>query len=148
MGGVCRYIGVATGQSCRVVAAWALAVMAALGLVAGSGCATPPKVMPAAKPAAVAQMTVTNESPYAWRVTFRAKGGGETRVHDFAARQSATVAVPAGEVEIEQALVSAAVVREARRRVLMVLEANEHYDWTLATLLTDGEAVAPAAERR
>lgn len=127
-----RKIRCATGRGCVIAAGW--------GVVAGGGCATQPELA-APERTHFSEIRVINESPLAWRLTFRPRDGGASRAEAVRPRETKTVRVAGGaDYVVEQAVVTPGARVGSPRSVTVRFDPGESYDWRLATVLTSGDA--------
>lgn len=111
-------------------------------MLALAGCTAVPEPRRAAAADPSAELTIANTTPYAWRIEVRTAGQALPARCEVKPRATVTLRVAPGEAEIDQLVMTPGVLAEARRTVACRFEPAEHYDWTLATLLTAGASGA------
>lgn len=120
-------------------------VRAALLLVVlgASGCQTARETPRLATRWREAEVAVSNQTPHPWRLTLRSAEGEVVKAVEIRPRESLALVVDGGDYTIEQTLFAPGPAGPATRRFPGRLESGERYHWTLATLLSAEEVVAP-----
>lgn len=90
-----------------------------------------------------AEIAVSNLTAHAWRIALHSPQGEAVKTVEIRPREAVALVVAGGEYTIEQTLFAPAPVGTTVRRFPGRLEAGERYHWTLATLLSAEEVLAP-----
>lgn len=120
-----------------------LAGLGAAWLLCLVGCSTAPETPRLATTWREAEVAVSNLTPYPWRLALRSPQGAEVKTVEVRPRESLAVVVAGGEYVIEQTLVAPDPAVAKSRSFTARFEAGERYRWSLATLLSAEEVVAP-----
>jgi hypothetical protein len=118
------------------------ALLALLTLLT-AGCYTTQETPRLARDWREAEVAVANLTAHAWRIALRSPQGEEVKTVEIRPRESVALVVAGGDYTIEQTLFAPAPVGTTVRRFPGRFEAGERYHWTLATLLSAEEALAP-----
>ncbi len=117
---------------------WVVALLLVL-----TGCTTTPETPRLAMTWREAEVAVSNLTPYPWRIALRSPQGAEVKTVEVRPRESLAVVVAGGEYVIEQTLVATDPAVATTRNFSARFEAGERYRWSLATLLSAEDVVAP-----
>lgn len=124
----------------RLASIVASCILLALG---AGGCATEPAASSLATSRRQAEIAVTNLTPHAWRIALRSPQGADIKTVEVKPRESLAMVVDGGSYVVEQTLVTADSAAGEKRNFNARFEPGERYRWSLATLLTAEEPVAP-----
>lgn len=131
---------------CRLAAvgmATLIAASIAMLVVGASGCATKPATPALATGRREAEIAVTNLTPHAWRIALRSPLGADLKTVDVKPRESLAIVVAGGDYAVEQTLLAADPAEGGKRNFNARFEPGERYRWSLATLLSAEEPLAP-----
>ncbi len=114
-----------------------------LAVVGFAGCAGTPEAPRLAKARTEAEIAVTNLTPYPWRIALRPAAGMEPKLVQVQPRETFAVVLAGGDYQVEQTLIAGDRDAPTSRNFQARFEAGERYRWSLATLLSADDTVAP-----
>jgi hypothetical protein len=114
-----------------------------LALMGITGCASAPPTAGLARHWRDAEIAVTNLTPHSWRIALRTALGADVKTVEVKPREAIAMVMPGGDYVVEQVLLALDPAEATKRNFSARFEAGQHYHWSLATLLSAEEPVAP-----